>query len=304
MGTGEFAVLPLTALVNSRHEISAVVSQPDKPRGRGLKETPTPVKRAALVNELPVWQPETLRGTEARETLAAYQPDIVVVAAYGKILPAWVWEDPPLSAINIHGSVLPAYRGAAPVQRAVINGETETGITILKVATEVDTGDVLLSRKLSIEADETAGELFARLSKTGATAILEALDLIESGRAVWQKQLNDEGTYAPKITKEEARLDWARDALSLKNLIRGLNPNPGAYFTHRGKRIKVWRGAALPYDGREKPGTFVEPLAGGPVIVCGKGALALTEVQPEGKVRLTGAEFLRGYRPDPGEAVE
>jgi len=235
--------------------------------------------------------------------MLAWNPDIIVVAAYGKILPDWVMTDPPLGAINIHGSILPAYRGAAPIQRSIINGDAKTGVTILKVAPEVDTGDILLSAATDIEADETAGELFARLSAIGAGLISEAIDLIESGRADWRTQPG-EATYAPKIDKAEARLDWTRDAISLKNLARGLNPNPGAYFFKQGARVKLWRSAALPDNAGRRPGDIIELMTAGPAIACGEGALLLTELQPAGKSPMTGAEFVRGYRPRPGDMLE
>ncbi len=303
MGTGDFAVPPLLALVESRHDVVVAVSQPDRPRGRGLKTTPTPVHFAAAAQGIPVWQPESLRDAPARETLMSYQPELVVVAAYGRILPAWVWTDPPLGAINIHGSILPHYRGAAPIQRAVINGDPETGVTIVKVAPEVDTGDILLTATLPIEADDTAGDMFGKLSVIGAELLLDALDLMESGRAVWRPQ-PDAATQAPKIDKAEAKINWQGDAIGLKNLVRGLNSDPGAYFMFAGNRVKVWRAAALPLAVSAAPGTIVEITDAGPVVACGSGALLLSEVQPAGRARLTGADFVRGYRPQPGAVVE
>jgi methionyl-tRNA formyltransferase len=303
MGTGTFAVPPLLALQASRHEIAAVVSQPDRPRGRGLKTFPTPVRAAAESLALPVWQPTMLKDEAARATLLSYQPEIVIVAAYGRILPAWVWEDPRLGAINIHGSILPQYRGAAPIQRAVMNGDTMTGVTIVKVAPAVDTGEILLTAPVTIEADDTSGDMFGKLSVVGADLVLQALDLIESGAAVWRPQTGAP-TAAPKIDKHEARLNWAADAVALKNLIRGLNPNPGAYFIFNDKRVKVWRAAALPASRMASPGEIVEVTAAGIVVACGSGALLLTEVQPAGKARLAGSDFARGYRPQPGAMVK
>jgi methionyl-tRNA formyltransferase len=303
MGTGAFAVPPLAALISGNHEVIAVVSQPDRPRGRGLKTEPTPVKNLAAKAGLKVWQPETLKDEAARDKMLKLSPDLVVVAAYGKILPGWVMADPPLGAINIHGSLLPDYRGAAPIQRAVINGADRTGVTILKVEAEVDTGDILLTAATDIEADETFGELSARLSAIGAGLINEAVAIIESGRADWQAQTED-ATYAPKIDKTEAKVDWTRDAITLKNLARGLNPNPGAFFLKQGQRVKLWRAAALPGSNGPKPGEISEILPAGPVVACGDGALLLTELQPAGKSPMTGAEFARGYRPCPGDMLE
>lgn len=303
MGTGDFAVPPLLALLESHHEVAVAISQPDRPSGRGLKTTPTPVHAAAAANGIPVWQPDSLRDDVARAKLMSFQPELVVVAAYGRILPAWVWTDPPLGAINIHGSLLPRYRGAAPIQRAVMNGDTTTGVSILKVAPEVDTGEILLATAIPIEADDTAGDMFTKLSVLGAGLLLEALDVIVSGRAVWRPQQGDAST-APKIDKSEARLDWTSDAINLKNIVRGLNPSPGAYFYHNGKRVKVWRAAAQPRVAAAQPGEIIEITTVGPVIACGAGALLLTEVQPAGRGRFSGAEFGRGYRTQPGTVVE
>jgi methionyl-tRNA formyltransferase len=303
MGTGTFAVPPLLALYGSRHEIAAVVSQPDRPRGRGLQTVPTPVRAAAESLSVPVWQPTTLKDGIARATLLSYQPQIVIVAAYGKILPAWVWEEPAMGAINIHGSVLPQYQGAAPIQRAVMNGDITTGVTIVKVAPEVDTGEILLTTSVPIEADDTAGDMFDKLSLVGADLMLRALDLIESGEAVWRPQTGAP-TAAPKIDKQEAKLDWTADAVTLKNLVRGLNPNPGAYLILNDKRVKVWRAAALPAIRPAPPGEIIEVTPAGIVVACGRGALLLTEVQPAGKTRLAGSDFARGYRPQPGTMVK
>jgi methionyl-tRNA formyltransferase len=303
MGTGEFAVPPLAALATGNHEVIAVVSQPDRPKGRGLQTESTPVKIFAEREKIQVWQPETLKTESARTKMQALDPDIVVVAAYGRILPDWVMKDPPLGAINIHGSLLPAYRGAAPIQRAIINGETKTGISIIKIEPEVDTGDILIAAETEIEADETAGELFSKLSAISARLISEAIDVIESGSAEWEAQ-PEGATYAPKIDKAEARLDWTRDAISLKNLARGLNPNPGAYFTRQNNRIKLWRASAIPDNKGKKPGEIIGVLPAGPVVACGGGALLLTELKPAGKRLMTGAEFVRGYRPQPGDMLE
>lgn len=303
MGTGDFAVPALTALALAGHDVAVAVSQPDKPKGRGLTVQPTPVASAAVELGIPVWQPASIKDEEARHKFLSFKPDIVVVAAYGKILPDWVFTEPPFGAVNIHGSLLPAYRGAAPIQRAVINGDPVTGITILKVAREVDTGDILMAAELEIEADETSGDLFARLAVLGAEIITEAVASIVEGRAVWTPQ-PAAGTYAGKIEKSEALIDWAKPAVDIKNLVRGLNPNPGAYFMLNGKRVKVWRSAVTPDNENGEPGTVTGILPAGPIVAAGRGALLLTNVQPAGKSVMSGAEFARGYRIAPGSVLK
>jgi methionyl-tRNA formyltransferase len=303
MGTGDFAVPALFALAESGYDVAAAVSQPDRPKGRGLLIEPTPVSQAATELGIPLWQPETLRNDEAEAKMLGFKPDIVVVAAYGKILPDWVFTKPPLGAINIHGSLLPAYRGAAPIQRAVMNGDPITGVTILKVAREVDTGDILLRETIDIEADETSGELFQRLAILGAAALVRALDIIENGNPEWKPQTN-EATYADKIDKSEARVAWDDEAEVIKNKARGLNPNPGAYFMLNGKRVKLWRAAAMPDNNGKQPGEIIDLLPAGPVAATGAGAVLLSEVQPEGKAVMGGAEFARGYRINPGSMLE
>lgn len=303
MGTGDFAVPALRSLIDSGHDVAVAISQPNRPRGRGLATQPTPIAGAAAEYKIPLWQPETLKGDEPKGIFFSYKPDIVVVAAYGKILPDWVFTEPPFGAINIHGSLLPAYRGAAPIQRAVINGDEKTGVTILKVAREVDTGDMLMDAEIDIEADETSGDLFGRLAVLGADILPAALEMIANGTAVWTPQ-PEAGGYASKIEKSEARVDWNKQSTDIKNLVRGLNPNPGAFFLLNGKRVKLWRASAMPANKKTTPGTIVDLLPAGPVVSTGQGAVLLGEVQPEGKGKMTGGEFVRGYRIAPGRVLE
>jgi methionyl-tRNA formyltransferase len=303
MGTGDFAVPPLAAINLSRHEIIGVISQPDRPRGRGRKIEPTPVKRFGTTAKLQISQPEKLNDPKVKELMADWRPDIIVVASYGKILPDWIIEAPPLGAINIHGSVLPAYRGAAPIQRAIINGETRTGVTIVKITPEVDAGDILLTAETDIEADETAGDLFNKLAALGAAVIVGALDTMDAGEAEWRQQPKGR-TYAPKIEKAEARIKWNDDAINIKNLARGLNPNPGAFFMRNNDRVKLWRASARPADKNQTAGLITELISAGPVVACGQGELVLTELQPAGKGVMSGAEYIRGYRPQPGDMLK
>jgi len=302
MGTGDFAVPPLKAIIEAGHDVVAVVSQPDRKRGRGLRAEPTPVKKFAESAGIPVWQPENIRGEPAREHFESFKSDIAVVAAYGKILPDWVFALPRFGAINIHGSLLPAYRGAAPIQRAVMNGEIETGVTIVKVAPEVDSGEIMMRKKTPLGPEETSGDMFQRLSALGAEAIVEALDVIEKGEAGWGAQQGPV-TYAPKIDKAEGLIDWNAAATSIRDQIRALNPNPGAYFVLNGKRVKAWSSDVVP-DICGKPGEIVEAGKAGLVVAAGRGGLRLSIVQPEGKQKMTGAGFVNGHRLAAGAVIK
>lgn len=255
-----------------------------------------PVKKLAVVYGIPVIQPTRLRDPAVLAQLQAWQPDLVVVAAYGKILPPPVLTLPPYGCINVHASLLPKYRGAAPIQWAIINGERETGVTIMQVSERMDAGDILLQKTLPIAESETGGTLHDKLATLGAEALREALALLKGGQLVARPQNENEATYAPKISKEDGRIDWRQDAVTIARRIRAFNPWPSAYTTLEGKLFKIFAAHVVPAPAPLcLPGTIVEVTPASLVVATGNGALALLEVQLEGKKRLTVEEFLNGY---------
>jgi len=289
MGSPEFSCAPLRALIAAGHEIAAVYCQPPRPAGRGKKPRATPVHALAEDLHLPVRHPETLRIAEAQAEFTAWAADIAVVVAYGLILPQAVLDAPRLGCVNIHASLLPRWRGAAPIHRAIIAGDDETGISIMQMEAGLDTGPVLLTRTLPIGAEDTTAALHDRLSQLGAEAIVAALADFDSLSPVPQPQ---EGvTYAEKIDKAEAAIDWSNDAAEIDRQIRGLSPFPGAWTTHSGRRLKflACRRAQARPDGAAA-GSVIDGLT----IACGTGAIEITELQPEGKPRMAAADFLRG----------
>ncbi|AGA58304.1 Methionyl-tRNA formyltransferase [Thermobacillus xylanilyticus] len=304
MGTPEFAVPSLRALAASGYRIAAVVSQPDRPQGRKRVLMPTPVKAAAEELGIPVLQPERVRRPEAVEAIAAYEPDLIVTAAYGQILPKSLLDLPRLGCINVHGSLLPKYRGGAPIQRAIMNGETVTGVTIMYMAEGLDTGDMISRVEVPIEPDDTAGTLFAKLSEAGAELLVRTLPGIIAGTARAVPQNDAEATYAPNLTREDERLDWSRGAKQLYDQVRGLSPFAGGYTLLNGEVFKVWqcRPADGPGGGADaRPGTI--RAAGGRLFVAaGDGWLELLQVQPAGKKAMPAAEWLKGMRLPPGAA--
>ena len=289
MGSPEFSCAPLRALIAAGHEIAAVYCQPPRPAGRGKKPRATPVQALAEDLHLPVRHPETLRNAEAQAEFTAWAADIAVVVAYGLILPQAVLDAPRLGCVNIHASLLPRWRGAAPIHRAIMAGDDETGISIMQMEAGLDTGPVLLTRTLPIGAEDTTAALHDRLSQLGAEAIVAALAEFDSLTPVPQPQ---EGvTYAEKIDKAEAAIDWSNDAAEIDRQIRGLSPFPGAWTTHSGRRLKflACRRAQARPDGAAA-GSVIDGLT----IACGTGAIEITELQPEGKPRMAAADFLRG----------
>ncbi len=294
MGTPEIAAQCLKAILDSKvHEVCGVYTREDKPVGRKQVLTPPPVKQLALEYGLPVYQPRTLRDGEAAEQIRALAPEIIVVVAYGRILPQEVLDIPRLGAVNLHVSLLPQYRGAAPVQWSVINGDRETGVTIMQLDAGLDTGDILKVARVSIGENETSGELFERVTQVGARTLLEALEELAQGRAVRTPQDHTQATLAPPLSKEMALFSFERDAASLHNLIRGLNPWPVAYFMYDGKKIKV-RASRLAPGRAGRPGELlsVKPLT----VACGEGALTLLEVVPEGSRPMEGSAWAAGRR--------
>ena len=295
-GTPEFAAAALCALHAAGHEIALVLTQPDRPAGRGLKAAASPVKQVALALELPVEQPLTLKSAEALAALTARSADVMVVAAYGLILPREVLAAPRLYCLNIHASLLPRWRGAAPIQRAILAGDSETGISIMQMDEGLDTGPVMLRAALPIEPADTAGTLHDRLAVLGARLIVEAL---ATPRPV-QPQDATSATYAAKIDKREARIDWQASATVNARAVRAFNPVPGASTTLRGQPLKIWAAAELECAGGD-PGTVRAADANGIVVACGTGALRVTELQRAGGKRVAAAAFLAGCRVEPGE---
>lgn len=292
MGTPDFAVTPLKALCE-HFDVVAVVTQTDKPRGRGNKVMPTPVKQFALDNGIEVLQPLTLRDGAVRDKLASYGADMFVVAAYGKLLPPSVLEIPRLGCVNIHASLLPKYRGAAPINRAVMNGERTGGVTIMYMAQGLDTGDIILQREFDISS-MNAGQYHDELSRVGSEAIVEAVGLIDRGEQTRTPQDERNASYAAKIEKEELALDFTVTAREVYNKVRGLSPYPCAYFVFEGRRIKV-----LACETGTESGNAGEILGVGPrgiSVACGDGSVTVTEMIPEGSSKMSGEAFFAGYK--------
>ena len=292
MGTPEFSVPVLEALVAAGHEIAAVYCQPPRPAGRGKKERPTPVHARAVDLGLEVRHPVSLKGAEEQADFAALQADVAVVVAYGLLLPQAVLDAPAKGCLNIHASLLPRWRGAAPIHRAIMAGDAETGVCIMQMEAGLDTGPVLLRKAVAIGAEETTQDLHDRLSSLGAAAIVEALATLPELAAQVQPEAGV--TYAHKIDKAEARVDWSRPSDEIDRQIRGLSPFPGAWTMIGGKRVKILR--SRPARGAGKPGQVLSGLT----VACGTDAVEITEVQPEGKPRMTAEAFLRGARIAPG----
>lgn len=295
MGTPDFSVGTLKALIESEHEITAVVTQPDKPKGRGKAVQFTPVKEAALEAGIPVLQPKRVRAPEFLEELKALEPDVLVVVAFGQIIPASVLEVPKYGCVNVHGSLLPKYRGAAPIQWAVIDGEQESGVTTMRMDAGLDTGDMIFKTVVPLEEKETGGSLFDKLSCAGAALLLETLKALEDGSAVFEKQPLESSTpYAKMLKKEDGCISWEADAKVIERLIRGLNPWPSAYTHLEGKTLKIWMADTEDINTGEAPGTVTEVTKDTMKIQTGNGLLNIRELQLEGKKRMTTDAFLRG----------
>lgn len=295
MGTPAFAIPTLSRIHDSRHQIVAVVSQPDRPRGRGKKLLPTPVKQFALENNLsPILQPEKLKDPDFVEALQALQADVFVVVAY-RILPEVVFTIPSRGTINLHPSKLPKYRGAAPLNWTIINGDRETAITTIFIKKEIDAGNIILQRDVSIEPDETAGSLHDRLGPAGAELILESLDLIENDAVQAQKQDDSLVTPAPKLTKETCHISFDQPAESVKNWIHGLSPFPGAFAFYQDQTMKFYRAEVISEDPQTEPvGAIVKAEKSDFWIACNPGAVAIREIQLQGRKRMKIEDFLRG----------
>ncbi len=300
MGTPDFAVATLRSLHGAGHELVGVRCQPPRPAGRGRKPRPSPVQALAEGLALAIEAPKSLKDTAVQDAIAGARPDIIVVVAYGLILPQAVLDIPQLGAVNLHASLLPRWRGAAPIQRAIMAGDRQTGATIMQMEAGLDSGPILLQQTLEIDRHETAGVLHDRLALAGAALMVSALDGLSAGRLSPRAQPAAGVTYAEKISKAEARLDFSEPAIVLKRRIQGLNPVPGAWFEIDGERVKVHSAAAV--DGpAAPPGTLLDDQL---TLACGSGALALRSVQRQGKAVMTAAEFLRGFPLAPGRRID
>jgi methionyl-tRNA formyltransferase len=289
MGTPEFSVPTLARLVGQGHEIAAVYSQPPRAKGRGLETEPSPVAKFALAQGLEIRTPQNLKSTEAQAKFTALALDAAIVVAYGLLLPKAILDAPPLGCFNLHASLLPRWRGAAPIQRAVMAGDEETGVMVMRMEEGLDTGPVLMAERVRIDR-KTAGALQNELAQLGADLMVRALSAMERGSIEEHAQPAEGATYAKKISKEEAHIDWSRSAREIDCLIRGLSPAPGAWCQFRGERIKILD--AMPVEGRGEPG---EVLDSEPTIACGDGALNLVRLQRAGRAPMDAPDFLRGF---------
>lgn len=297
MGTPEFAVASLKRLVEDGHELCGVLTQPDKPKNRGMKLIPTPVKEYALTKNLPVFQPQKARDGEAMSIVRQLDPELIVVAAYGKILPEELLNYPKYGSINVHSSLLPKYRGAAPINWAILNGEAETGVSIMYMATALDAGDVIAQARTPIGPDEDAQTLTARLAELGAVTLSETVTALENGSATRTPQDESAFTYAPMLSRELSPIDWTRSAHAINCQIRGLIPWPAASTDAvSGEAMKVFRSVETGEQTAAKPGTVLTADKRGIAVACGDGkVLSLTEIQAVGGKRMSAADYLRGH---------
>lgn len=305
MGTPDYAAAALEALIEAGHEIRAAVTQPDRPRGRSGEPIPPPVKVCAREHGIPVIQPRRIKTPESVEELRSYPADVFVVAAFGQILSREILEMPPLGCLNIHASLLPRYRGASPIQHTLLNGDRETGITIMQMDPGIDTGDILYQKKISVMPEDNYETLHDRLMKLGGTAVTEALELLEQGRLRPEKQQEEQSCYAPLIRKEMGRIDFSEGAEAIDRRIRAMTPWPSAYTFYHGKQLKIWKavpeaaGGACPGE----PGEILRVDADSVTAAAGEGILRILELQLEGRKRMTARDFLRGVRMQPGEVL-
>jgi methionyl-tRNA formyltransferase len=303
MGTPDFAIPTLQMLVDRGENVVAVVTQPDRPKGRGQQLQPPPVKTLALSYGIPVLQPLKVRAAEVIQEINALAPDLIVVIAFGQILPKALLDIPRYGCINVHASLLPRYRGAAPINWCIINGEVETGITTMMMDVGLDTGDILLKRAIPINADENAVSLHDRLSILGAETMAATLDTLANGELAPQKQDDSLSCYAPMLKKEMGEINWRMNPSAICNLVRGITPWPGAYTWLDGKILKIFRTAGIS-DVAGEPGTVISAGKNGLEVACGGGSIVISELQLEGKKRLSAPEFLAGYKVVPGTRLE
>lgn len=300
MGTPDFAAGILEDIIKAGHEIALVVTKEDKPRGRGKEVTFTPVKEVALKHNLSVFQPHRIKDAEAIETLKKYEADVFVVVAYGQILSREILDMPKKICVNIHASLLPKYRGAAPIQWAVIDGEQYTGVTTMRMEDGIDTGDIIETITYELKSDETGGSLFDKLMELGGKLIVSTLEKIENGTATFTKQDDSNSTYAKMLNKKLGDIDFSMDAVSIERLIRGLNPWPSAYTSLNGKNLKIWKAVTKEDEYEGQPGEIVYVSEDEMYIKTGKGVLSIIELQLEGKKRMYIQDFLHGNKIEKG----
>jgi len=303
MGTSDFAVPSLARLIEHPYSIAGVVTQPDRPRGRGKKVTYSPVKELALKHGLEVFQPNRIGDTDSIDVLREWEPDVIVVVAYGQILPLEILDLPRLGCINVHGSLLPHYRGAAPIQRAIMAGDKVTGVTTMFMNTGLDTGDIILQTPIEISTEMDFGQVHNLLAQAGADLLLDTMAVLISGSNPRRKQDDHRSSYAPRITREEEKIDWQQNALTIRNKIRALSPQPGAHTSLRDQRFKIFRSQLIDQDYSAQPGEIVDITADGFVVQTGQGTLEILEVQKEGKKRISSREFMKGFNLEPGEVL-
>ena len=300
MGTPDFAVETLEAILQAGHEVTGVVTQPDKPKGRGKSMQYPPVKETAMAHALPVYQPQRIREPECVEEIRKMEPDVIVVVAFGQILPKEILKLPKYGCVNVHASLLPKYRGAAPIQWAVIDGEKETGVTTMLMEEGLDTGDILMRTVIPLDEKETGGSLFDKLAKEGAALLIKTLEALEQGTATRTKQADADSTYAKMLTKKLGKIDFTKSAVEIERLIRGLNPWPSAYTGYNGKTLKIWSASVVDGEAKGEPGQVVEVDKEKLLVQTGEGLLSLEEVQLEGKRRMDIDAFLRGNTVETG----
>ncbi|MBQ4473446.1 MAG: methionyl-tRNA formyltransferase [Lachnospiraceae bacterium] len=295
MGTPDFAVPSLEKILEAGHEVAGVVTQPDRPKGRHGELSASPVKECALAHGLEVYQPARLKGhPECTEKIASWKPDVIVVAAFGQILPKEVLEIPPLGCLNVHGSLLPKYRGAAPIQQAVVDGEAESGVTIMYMAEGLDTGDIISQAAIALDPEETGGSLFDKIKILGADLLVKTLEAAARGEITRTPQDETKATYVKMYQKESGRIDFGKSAAQIECLIRGMNPWPTAFTALHGKTLKIWRAQVCEGADGAEPGTVCEVSKDSFTVQTGDGGLRVLELQLEGKKRMDTASFLRG----------
>ncbi|MCI5516940.1 methionyl-tRNA formyltransferase [Lachnospiraceae bacterium SGI.085] len=300
MGTPDFSVGTLEEIIKAGHEVALVVTQPDKPKGRGKALQCSPVKECAVEHGIPVFQPKKIREPENVEYLRQFAPEMIIVVAFGQILSKEILDMPKYGCVNVHASLLPKYRGAAPIQWAVINGDEITGVTTMRMDTGIDTGDMIAKKEVRLAKDETGGSLFDKLADVGAKLCVETMQLIEDGNATYTPQNSEVATHTSMISKELGNIDWQRPAVEIERLIRGLNPWPSAYTKLDDKTFKIWQADVVSDTTDYEPGCICKVTKDEMLVQTGKGVLSLKEVQLEGKKRMSVDAFLRGYQVEEG----